>query len=275
MNRQVLTLCTSLTLLLACGGGSPSRSGGSGTAPTLRPMSADTAESMLTAFLLAEHGYATVPGLPSQTPGGAPGVMGLSFPAALPPCVGVAMTGTASVTLTFTNCTGPHGGTLNGQLALSWAPGQVTVAYQHLQAAKGTQSWTLDGTKSLKVDAAAKTATVTATGITFAFADSAAPATNATLSYGCNLASTWATAGTYAVTGTFTVQRGNEAALTGTLPASAPLTWTAGCCHPSSGSLGLQQGSAHADLAFGPPCGTLTITPFGQPAVTRLLAPCP
>lgn len=270
MSLRRLAWCTPLLLSLACGGDkSPSAA-----ANPPAPMAAETAEAMATAFLLAEHQQASVTALPALAPSGEPGVYALLNGSGNLGCMTVTTDGT-TIVLTFTGCMGPNGGMLTGQLSISWMANQCTLNYQNFQASKGTQAWTLNGTKTIQINTAAHQASVSVTGMTMAFSDSAAPSINKTMNYGCNLTSDWATAGTYKLWGTFHTQQGMNPVLTGTIAAATPLTWMTGCCYPGSDSLNLQQGTAQADLQFGMPCGTLTLTPFGQVGMTKTLADCP
>lgn len=275
MSLRRLACLSPVLLILACGGGKAPSSSQTTPTPSNTPMASDTAEVMATAFLLAEHQQAGAPALPTFVPMGDPGVFGLQWPASIPDCVTVTPNGGGSVILTFNGCAGPNGGTLNGRLVISWQASDYTLIFQDLQAAKGTQGWRLNGTRNLHLDAAARQATITVVGLTIAITDSANPAANRTVQYASALTADWATTGAYKLWGSFSAQKGGDAALTGTITGTAPLLWNAGCCYPGSGTLSLQQGLAKADLVFGQPCGSLTIIPFGQVPLSRILAACP
>lgn len=274
MSLRRLACPPSLLLLLACGGGDKSPSN-STAAPPVTPLSWESAESITTAFLLAEHQQFSAPALPFLEPMGDTGVFGLKTTAPIPDCVTLTVNGTASVLLTFNGCVGPNGGTLSGKLLVTWKTNEYTLVYQDLQATKGTRGWLINGTRTLQVDPAARQARITVTGLTLGLTDSANESASMTLSYASSLTSDWATAGAYKLWGTFTAQKGSDPALTCTIPLASPLLWKAGCCYPVAGLMSLQKGPAKADLSFGLPCGTVTVTPFGQAGVTQTLASCP
>jgi hypothetical protein len=275
MRAPTLPLVTVLFLATACGGGA-----GSGSATTQKdptPLAADTAAGVMGTFLLSESQSAADSALPSLAPAGDEGVLALAAPL-LNPCIGVTSGGPGTpITYTFTNCVGPNGGTLNGQITFSWVGNACTLTYGNFSATKGSQAWVLNGTKTVTVNKTAHQSQVVtgSGGITHAFTDTAAPANNRTFTYTCALLADWATPGSYKLSGTFGYQTAGDDTLEGSIPSAAPLTWTVGCCYPSMGIVNLKKGLAKADLSFGLPCGTLTVTSYGQASVTRTLAACP
>ncbi len=269
LNATLLTL----PFLLACGG-SASRDQAP-VAPPAKTLTANEARAATWGFLTVEHSAAVASRMPGFIPSGEGRL--LSLPP-LPPCVSVVSSlgaGITTVALTFTACTGPDGGTLNGLVTITFnaQATEFSVAYQNLVAKKDTRTWTFSGSKSLKVDAAAKQATLTANHLSATYTDSAHPETSKAYLYDASLHADWATAGTYKLSGSFSLTE-NATLTSGAIPAAAPLTWTEGCCYPVSGSITFARGGASTIATFGLPCGTLTITPSGQAAQTQLLAVC-
>lgn len=258
--------------LVACsGGGTPDHFGGIASTP----MAADTAESLATAFLLAEHTQASPSALPTLVPSGESGAFALMGMAERPGCVTVTATGPSTVVVAFQGCQGPHGGFLSGQVTFSWKPNEYTLVYQGFKASKGTKAWLLKGTRNIQLDPAAKQARISASGMSLVITDSALPSSDKTYAYHSDLTSNWATAGSYKVWGSFGAREGANPGVAGTINPNFPLTWVAGCCHPVSGTLDLQSGMATAQVRYSLPCGTLTLTPWGQSAVSKLLPACP
>lgn len=273
MRAFALPLVALMVLATGCGGG-----GGSNTTsdPTPTPLAADSASAYLGTFLLSESQSADSGSLPTVAPAGDPGVYALAVPA-LPACIGVTSGGPGTpTTYTYNSCTGPNGTTLTGQITFSWSNSTCTLTYANFTAAKDTRTWVMNGTKTITVNATTHQSQVATTGITHVYTDTAFPADNRTFTYTCALLADWATAGAYKLSGTFSyLAAGESSALQGTIPTAAPLTWTAGCCYPSTGTVNLQKGLAKADLSFGLPCGTMTITSYGMSAVARTLTACP
>lgn len=273
MRRTALLTPLAALLLAGCGGGGSSPT----TAPPAQPLASSAVSPFVTAFLIAEQqGVATPDALPTLAPAGDAGVFALVQPA-VPACVSVtsAGPGISPVTYTFNNCTGPNGGTLTGQLVVAWSGSTYTLTYQNLTATRGTQAWMLNGSKTIAVNAAARQASLSTAGLTHTFTDSANPSSNTTFTYACALTADWATAGQRKLWGTFSYQSGLDATLHAAIAQAAPLVWSAGCCYPGSGTVAFTKGLAKADVAFGLPCGTVTITPFGQAGTVSTLAACP
>lgn len=271
--RLMRCLPLALPCLLACGGSSPK--GDAPTAPVVKPMSADDARAATWGFLTVEHSAAVASRMPGFIRSG-DGQL-LSLPA-LPTCVGVTTTlagGTTTVALSFTACAGPDGGTLNGGVTLAFnaQATEFSVTYQNLVAHKDSRTWTFNGSKNLKLDAAAKHATLQATHLSAVFSDSAHPDTNKNYLYDTALTADWAATGTYKLWGSFSLSD-NGTLTSGTIANTAPLTWAEGCCYPVSGTIAFARGGAATTAAFGLPCGTLTLAPAGQPSQTQVLAAC-
>lgn len=276
MRAPALPLVVLLLLAPGCGGDGAASSSAT-TSKTTTPLATDTAAGMMGTFLLSESQSAADSALPALAPAGDEGVLALAAPA-LPSCIAVTSGGPGTpITYTFTNCLGPNGGTLNGQITFTWVGSTCTLTYGNFSATKGSQAWVLNGTKTITVNkTASQSQVVTGSGgITHAFTDSATPANNRTFTYTCALLADWATPGSYKLSGTFSYQTTSDDTLEGSIPSAAPLTWTTGCCYPSMGIVNLKKGYAKADLSFGLPCGTLTVTSYGQASVTRTLAACP
>ncbi len=271
--RLVRCLPFALPLLIACGGSSPK--GDAPVAPVVKPMSAEDARAATWGFLTVEHSAAVASKMPGFIPSGEGRL--LSLPP-LPPCVGVSASlagGTTTLALTFNACTGPDGGTLNGAVTISFnaQATDFSVTFQNLVAKKDTRTWTFNGSKNLKVDAAAKQATLQANHLSATFTDSAHPETNRAYLYDADLHADWATAGAYKLSGSFSLSD-NGTLTSGAIASAAPLTWTEGCCYPVSGAIAFTRNQSTTTAAFGLPCGTLTLSPAGQSPQTQVLAAC-
>lgn len=262
-----------LPFLLACGGSNTPHQ--TPAAPPAAPMSADEARAATWGFLTIEHSGAMASRMPGFISSGDARLLFLS---PLPACVSVSSSlgpGNTIVALTFTACAGPDGGTLNGVVTITFntQATDFSVTYQNLIARKDTRTWTFNGSKSLKVDATAKQATLNANHLSATFTDSAHPEANKTYLYDANLNADWATTGTYKLSGIFSLTA-NGTPTSGTIPSTAPLSWTEGCCYPVSGSIAFTRGGSSTNASFGLPCGTLTLTLAGQPAHIQMLATC-
>ncbi|MDE3246203.1 MAG: hypothetical protein KGN80_08960, partial [Acidobacteriota bacterium] len=173
--RLVYATLLTLPLLLACGGSASLNQ--ESVPPPTKALTADEARAATWGFLTVEHSAAVASRMPGFIPSGEGRL--LSLPP-LPPCVSVASSlgpGITTVALTFNACTGPDGGTLNGTVTITFnaQATDFSVVYQNLVAKKDTRTWTFSGSKSLKVDAAAKQATLTANHLSATFTDSAHP----------------------------------------------------------------------------------------------------
>jgi hypothetical protein len=260
--------------LCACGGSKQST-----PAPPLPP---DTAAKAMGAFLLIE----SIPSAPSALPSWQPLAEGNASQLLTPLPLGEGCVGTQSVLnpdgsttfkATFACSSQVDGSTLSGALWFTFSaanPGSYLFEYKDLKRVKDTQSWTVNGSKQVLLDLPASRAILrTPTPMTMSFLDTANPATSRVFSYGCHLTSDWATAGTYKLWGTFSLQSGNEA-LSGSIAELQPLVWSLGCCYPVSGTITLAQGTARSDAIFPQPCGNYTISGI-QTLVPLTLPACP
>jgi len=241
----------------------------------MKAMSADEARAATWGFLTVEHSAAVASRMPGFIPSGEGWL--LSLPA-LPACVGVDTTmagGITTVALSFNACAGPDGGTLNGRVTIAFKlqATDFTVTYQSLVARKDTRTWTFNGSKNLKLDPIGKQASLQANHLSAAFTDSAHLDTNKSYVYDAALTANWASSGTYKLWGTFSLSD-NGTVTSGAISNAAPLTWTESCCYPVSGAIAFTHSGAATNATFGLPCGTLTITPAGQPSQTQVLAAC-
>jgi hypothetical protein len=217
------------------------------------------------AFLLIESSPASPSSLPSWKAQPNSSVLQLSLPAQ--GCTTSELVanpdGSSTLKATFACSSTADGATLSGALWFTFTaanPGSYLVEYKALKLVKGTQSWTVNGAKQIALNlAAGRAALTTPAPMTMSFVDTAAPAASRTLSYGCNLVSDWSVAGAYRLWGTFALQSGNDPSLVGTISEQRPLSWSAGCCHPLSGSLLLTQGQASSEVQFAAPCGTYSV----------------
>jgi len=271
--RLMRCLPLALPFLIACGGSNPKVDGP--LTPAVTPLSTEETRAATWGFLTVEHSAAVASQMPGFVPSG--GGQFLNLPA-LPSCVNVTTGwagGITTVALTFNACVGPDGGTLNGGVTITFTAQATdfTVTYKNLIARKDTRTWSFSGSKSLKLDAAAKRAVLQANHLSAVFTDSAHPDTNKTYVYDATLVADWATAGTYKLSGTFSLSD-NGTLTSGAISNAAPLTWTEGCCYPVSGAILFTRSGAATTAAFGLPCGALTITPAGQSSQTQALAAC-
>ncbi len=261
--RRPTLICIAGTALLALTGCGGSRNP---TQPT--PLPPATASKAVGAFLLIESSPSTPAALPSwmASPGGgalqfAPGVLAQG-------CVGTETTpnpdGSTTLKATFACSSQTDGSTLSGAIWFTFslaAPGEYLLEYRDLKLVQETRSWTVNGTKRVALDLAlTRAALSTPTPMTMSFLDTTEPGNSRTYSYVCNLVSNWATPGSTKVWGTFSLQSGNAPTLAGSIPEFRPLTWAAGCCYPTSGTLTLSQGAARSDVNFVLPCGGYSIS---------------
>lgn len=264
-------LGSALVLGLACGG--------SGTSdhrdPSGGALPAATAAALTTAVLGLESGTAATR-LPSMAPAGE-GAFALIAPPT-PGCVDVVNRGTGTDGFTewlwTFNCTGSDGTSLTGAVTVRFHPlGAVNVAYSNFRLAKGTQSWTYNGTRGLTWNQATRQAAVTAVGLSLGVADTANPSANATYVYNAAYTVDASQAAAPRLWGTFSFAA-NGTTTTGAIAQDKALTWNPGCCHPLSGTLLLTQGPRSASVTFTSPCGTVWITPAGLPPVAHALPAC-
>lgn len=264
-------------LLAGCGGSHSDPAVPTGLTPT-------TAGTAAATVLAAEStAQASPTGLPMWVPLDKTGegtAFGLQTPFTLPACASITTTGPDAQgfthqTWTFTNCM-EGDETLNGSIEVTWKQYDYQITFHHLVKSEdgGQETFTVDGTRHVVIDPVAKQATLTVTGFSLSHTEADEPSENRSFTYSAAYTSDWATAGQFKLWGTFTLQANADPALTGTIAQGTALTWTAGCCRPTSGLLALAQAGKTAEVQFGLPCGTITVTVSGQPAITRRLRGC-
>lgn len=265
-----------LPFLLACGGsGQDSRQP---APPAPKAIPADEAQAAIWGFLTLEHGTTIASQMPTFVRSGDAQL--LVSPPTVSCITQVTSTkeGRTFILYTFNNCgdiaVTPNN--LNGTISVSFsnlAPTSYTVEYNNLVATRGTQTWVFNGTKTLNINPAAKQAVLIATNLSAVLTDSAHPELNRSYLYNANLNADWATTDTFKLAGGYNLVA-NTHTLGGVIASATPMTWTAGCCYPTSGSISLTKDAASASAAFSLPCGTLTITPAGQAPLKPLLPAC-
>jgi hypothetical protein len=267
-----------LPFLLACGG-----SGSNTTQPTAavtKAIPADEAMAATWGFLSLEQGTSMASQMPTFTQAGDARVLTTAETASCITQVTSTKGGITFVLYTYSNCR-PQVSfedmpTLNGSLSISFSnqlPSLYTVEYKNLVVTRGTQTWTFNGIKTINVDFQKKQANLTAANLSAVFTDSAHTESNRSYLYNANLNADWFTANTYKLTGSYTLVT-NTNTTGGMIAAATPLTWSTGCCYPTSGSIVFTKDTATAAAAFALPCGTLTLTPAGQVPQTQLLPAC-
>lgn len=261
-------------LVLGCGGGRSMPSSGVNAPQTL---SAAETLRFTESFLQAE-GQQAQPGYFPYT-GQAAGAAAPLAPPAPAGCwdatVDRSVPGTVKITMDFTGC--PRGtAQFSGHVVITLFlnPPGWNVLYSPLMASAGSQTWVLNGTKSLAIDQAQMQANVQAQNVTLAYADAANTANNRTYAYGSSLTASWAAQGEFRVWGTWSLAANGEPPVTATIARDQALVWTAGCCYPTSGTIRYAKGAASADATFLATCGTVRITPAGGTPETRTLAAC-
>lgn len=267
------------TLLLAACGGSHS------DAPKAPGLTSSSAAAVASSVVSVEStAQASPSGLPMWVPldktGDGATAYGMQTPFSLPACTTITTTGPDAQgfthqTWTFTNCM-EGDETLNGSIEVVWKQYDYQITFNHLVKSEdgGQEVLTVDGTRHVVIDPVAKQATLTVTGFSITHTEADEPSENRSFTYSAAYTSDWATAGQFKLWGTFTLQTDADPTLTGTIAQGTALTWTVGCCKPTSGTLSLAQNGKTADILFGLPCGTVTITVSGQPSVTKRLRGC-
>jgi hypothetical protein len=187
---------------------------------------------------------------------------------AVPACVTRTVLSPTSVKFHYENCTGPRGGTVNGDIVISWTTDRdhFTKTYQQFILARNGKTWTLNGTKKVDLDRAAKQSHVTVENFHKVWSDGT---TTKDFHYTCNLFADWATQGSYQLYGNWGLQATGQAAIQVSVDKKTPLVWNRGCCHPISGTKEISRGSEKATVVFGTPCGSVTVN--GTP---KTLLPC-
>ncbi|MBI4912560.1 MAG: hypothetical protein HY823_07470 [Acidobacteria bacterium] len=248
--------------LVACGGKSDPAAP---VAPSTT-MSAETALDLAEVFLVVENELNSEEAMPGvMQAGDALSLQGAGTPA----CVEKTILSPTSVKFHYVNCTGPRGGTVNGDVIISWTTDRhhFSKTFQRFILAREGKSWTLDGTKKVDIDPAAKQSHVTAENFHKVWSDGK---NTKDFHYTCNLFADWATPNTYKLYGNWGLEGGGDPALQVSIDKKTPLVWNKGCCHPMSGTKEISRGSEKATLVFGPGCGDVTVN--GTP---KHLAPCP
>lgn len=193
--------------------------------------------------------------------------------------------GVSHVTRTYTNCTGPEGGTINGTRDISWVqdptnPNATDYTFvPHITITNGTRTWVIEGgTRSLVVDKVAKTTTITVRNQTVTLTDSAHPDFSATYTWSRDMQADWSVSGQYKLWGTFTWQNSDSSRgpISGSVSSGDPLIWVTGCCHPESGTVSLTrvESGATATVTFSQPCGTVTAA-WGNGNTATFQLSCP
>lgn len=275
-----------LLALVACGGNGSSSSSSNG-------FTADSSAAFTEALVNGESMQGSPSALPSWAPdpGGSGAQVKIGFnPIPVSSCVSASPItvdgqGVSHVTWTYTNCTGPEGGTINGTRTISFIqdPNNANAVdytiVPNITIANGTRTWTIQGgTRSLVVDSSTSTTTITVRNMTATLSDSADPNFNATYTWSRDMTADWSVAGVYKLWGTFSFQNSasDRGPVTGSISASDPLTWAVGCCHPESGTVNLTRvnSGATATAQYATPCGTLMLTFGNGRTATRTLS-CP
>lgn len=251
-----------LALSLACGGKQDSASP---APPTVR-MDAEDALEYSAVFLAVENDLNSEEAMPFVTQSGdAYSVSG----AAVPACVTRTVIDPTTIKFHFANCTGPRGGTVNGDIIVSWTANRehFSKTYQRFTIARDGKSWTLNGTKKVHLDRAAKQSHVTVENFHKVWSDGT---TTKDFHYTCNLWADWSTQGSYKLYGNWGLEASGQPAIQVSVDKRTPLVWQPGCCHPISGTKEISRGSEKATLVFGPACGAVTVN-----GTAKTLAPCP
>jgi len=209
-----------------------------------------------------------------------PGTVPLATPGAPEALVQPLALTTSPATLTFTNCKAANGGVINGTIVVTWPPAQngvttFTEAF-HLTVTPTTnvatpaQTWVYQGQQVVAVNSSLQTATLTmpapgaANAITATFTDNTvSPAAVKVYQVSTDgLTVNWSVPGVTTLAGDYKVAQGSVEAVTVTL--GPPLTWTAACGYPTSGTLTLglvsaTLGNDSTTVVFGPACSQMTI----------------
>ncbi len=282
---RLLSASSLLFALVACGGGSSSASQSGFTG--------DSAAAFTEALVNGEAIQAAPSSLPAWAPD--PGGSGANVKMAISPLTSASCVtaspitvdgnGVSHVTWTYTNCTGPEGGTINGTRDISFvqdpnnANAMDYTIVPNITITNGTFTWTIQGgTRSLVVDSSTHTTAITVRNMTATLSDSADSNFNATYTWSRDMTADWSVAGVYKLWGTFTFQNSESSRgpVSGSISQADPLTWNTGCCHPESGTVTLTrvESGATATAQFTQPCGTLMLTwGNGNTATKTLLCP--
>ncbi len=275
MNRCYPALLLATLTFAACGGSGGN--GASGSNGGIQALDAGLARKATNDLMTFEALQATPTALPIWAPTPEGTALGFS-PGALLLCVskGVPSTpdanGYTHVLSTYTNCNSPHGGLLNGTVDVAFKNADYLITYNLTATLSGSSyRWTYTGQRHAVLDTTAKTSTITSTLLVTTYNGAATVGTEA---YTGNWNADWATAGTYKLWGSFLVNATGQETLAGTVAAGAPLTWSAGCCYPGSGTLTLLKGNRSAGITFALPCGTVFLDLPGSSVATVGLPDC-
>lgn len=279
MFRVRILLCSPVFLLLvACG--SSSHSSPSGNAAMSPAQAGALTASVMSAESIAKAAGSALPLWAAPSGQAVSGGQSLVMPSDLPPCTTVVTTGPDAngfthQTWTFTNCADDDE-TLNGSISIDFKAGDFQITFHHLVKSEdgGKEVTTLDGTKHVVLDATTMTGTITATNLLISHTEQEEPAENQVFLYNASWHTDWSVAGQYKLWGTFNATFNSDPVINGSVDQAQALTWTTGCCRPTSGTLHLTQGTGSADVVFSLPCGTITITVAGRPSLTRLIGGC-
>jgi hypothetical protein len=235
-------LAAPLVLLLACGGGDGGSPG---------PDAATLAASPL--------GYALLAGLDLLRL--RPDHLGNPSLPASPLPEGISL-GASAAPLVFTYaCAAAGGGTLQGTVTVTSAPGGAGLTrYEEVFALAGAdpatgRAWICQGNLQVTVDGASGTATL--------HADPAVPVRfvqgASSLAFRPNLTWQWAGPGQPQATGSYRFEGAGGLVLSAVVEAGAELVWGPGCAFPQAGALALRStadpSGASIPVDFGPGCG--------------------
>lgn len=276
--RLVPHLLPALALALALG------CGGSGDA-TVRPVAGlSSAEALrLTETFLQVEGRQSQPGY-YPVAASAPGSHG---PAAARTAPQTSSCGTVTieypsltimkVTVDFTGCPKEITDHISGRVVITIGLGpnpSWSVDYQRLQAASGTESWTINGMKGLLRDDTKQEVSIQARNLSVDYVQGMDPGASRSYTFDADLTGSWATPGQYRLWGASSLQSSADGTTRATVAREDPLVYASGCCYPASGSIRLTRGGTGATATFLAPCGTVRIQPDGGTAEVRTLAGC-
>jgi len=191
-----------------------------------------------------------------------------------PGCVTLGERTPTAVTWTYSNCTGPHGWTWNGQVVISWTrnpDGSVLVKHDHrnLVGSMDGKSWTINGVRNNLRNPASRIVQISAgPGFTKTYNDGT---TSTVFSYTLNLTADWSEAGKRKLHGAWGLTPTVGDAFSASIAQTTPLVWdrAANCCYPVSGTLVAAKGARSTRIVHSLPCGTVTLN--GE---TKLLPAC-
>ncbi|HJV89150.1 MAG TPA: hypothetical protein VJ623_02500 [Holophagaceae bacterium] len=274
MSQRLALIFLFLGFAACGGGGSVSINGSTGGSQAL---DGATARKVTNDLMIFESTQATSSSLPIWAP--TPEGSALAFtPGASNICVtkGVPSApdgnGYTHVLSTYSGCTGPQGGTLNGTVDTAFKNNDYYLSYNLTAALPASGlSWTYTGQRHLVLDPTHSQSTITSTIVVSAYLNGSLLGTE---NYNANLSADWATANQYKLWGTFNVTSTGQDTLVGTLSAAQPLIWSPGCCYPGSGTLALTRGTQSGSVTFALPCGQVTLSLPGSGDAAVALPGC-